>query len=131
MLEQKVKHLGVDRAHAQTVNSVSERVAVEMARGVRRLFGASVGLSTTGYAEPDPDEHVETPFAYVAANVHGRSWAWRIEGGGGGRKEVQAHVAVQAVHNLVASMRALASEDDLSGCLGRLRQAVLEISGGS
>jgi nicotinamide-nucleotide amidase len=130
-LEQKVRHLGVDRSHAQTVNSVSERVAVEMARGVRRLFGASVGLATTGYAEPAPGEQVEAPFAYVAANVHGRAWAWCIEGGGGGRTDVQVRVAVRAVQNLVAAMRALASEGDLSGDLGRLRQAVLEIVGGS
>ena len=46
--EAKVRLLGVDAAHAAEVNAVSERVAGEMVRGAARLFGASIGLGTTG-----------------------------------------------------------------------------------
>jgi len=54
-LDQKVRHLGVDRAGASAVNSVSAAVAEQMARGVCALFGSELGLATTGYAEPfDP-----------------------------------------------------------------------------
>ncbi|WP_404424375.1 CinA family protein [Nibricoccus sp. IMCC34717] len=60
-LAQKVALLGIDRAHAAEVDCVSERVAREMAAGARRLFSAAVGLSTTGYAEPNA--RVATPFA--------------------------------------------------------------------
>ncbi len=50
-LDQKVKHLGVDRAVAAPVNSVSAAVAEQMAQGVCALFGSELGLATTGYAE--------------------------------------------------------------------------------
>src|ERR1044071_5239810 len=55
-LDGKVRHLGVRRAAARRVNSVSAAVAEEMARGVCRLFGSDLGLATTGYAEPSPTE---------------------------------------------------------------------------
>ncbi len=124
MLEQKVKHLGVNRAHAESVNAVSERVAEEMARGVRELFDASVGIATTGYAEPSPADGVAAPFAYVAANVRGRSRVRRVEGGAGGRTAVQDRVAGRALENLLAALRALISEDGLPAELERLRAVV-------
>ena len=51
-IKAKVEILGVDGTHASHVNCVSEQVALQMARGVRRLFGTHVSMSTTGYAEP-------------------------------------------------------------------------------
>ncbi|HEX2101633.1 MAG TPA: CinA family protein [Candidatus Synoicihabitans sp.] len=51
-LAQKVRHLGVDETVAAPVNSVSELVARQMARGARALFGSDFALATTGYAEP-------------------------------------------------------------------------------
>ena len=73
-LEQKVKHLGVDRAVAAPVNSVSAAVAEQMASGVCALFGSELGLATTGYAEPTTG--VPVPFAW---------WALAHELGGGRR----------------------------------------------
>ena len=58
-LDQKVKHLGVDRAVAAPVNSVAAAVAEQMARGVCALFGSELGLATTGYAEPAPGVPVQ------------------------------------------------------------------------
>jgi nicotinamide-nucleotide amidase len=65
-LEQKVRHLKVDRLQAAAVNCVSAGVAEEMARGVGTLFGADVGLATTGYAEPSPPDGVVHPFSWWA-----------------------------------------------------------------
>lgn len=97
----KARLLGVDAAHAEEVNAVSERVAAEMARGAARLFGASIGVATTGYAEPDPARGVPEPFAWVAV-------AWgeepprveRVEGAGLGREAMQAQVAAAALRLL-------------------------------
>ncbi|HQF39340.1 MAG TPA: CinA family protein [Opitutaceae bacterium] len=53
-IEQKVRHLGVDRAEAAPVDCVSAAVAWQMARGACALFGAEVAVATTGYAEAAP-----------------------------------------------------------------------------
>lgn len=65
-LAQKVKLLGVNRAHARSVNCVSQRVAVEMARGAGERFGADLAVATTGYAEPSPADGVKVPAAWWA-----------------------------------------------------------------
>jgi len=62
-LDQKVRHLGVDRASAVAVDCVSDAIARQMARGACALFGSDVGLATTGYAEPSPAAGVTSPFA--------------------------------------------------------------------
>ncbi|MES1168551.1 MAG: CinA family protein, partial [Oleiharenicola lentus] len=74
-LEQKVKLLGVNRAHARTVDCVSQRVAVEMAVGAAKLFGADLAVATTGYAEPAPKRKVRTPHAWWAICHRHRSGA--------------------------------------------------------
>lgn len=61
---QKVRHLGVDPAHAATVNAVSATVAEQMALGACAFFKSSIGLATTGYAEPCPAQGVKEPFAF-------------------------------------------------------------------
>jgi PncC family amidohydrolase len=51
-LKAKMKVLGVKPETIEQYTEVSEQCALEMARGVRALSGASVGVSTTGYAGP-------------------------------------------------------------------------------
>jgi nicotinamide-nucleotide amidase len=65
-LDQKVRHLGVDRAAAAAVNCVSAEVAAQMARGACELFGSDLALATTGYAEPSIEWNVPHPFAWYA-----------------------------------------------------------------
>jgi nicotinamide-nucleotide amidase len=65
-LEQKVRHLGVDRAQASAVNCISEAVAVQMARGACALFDADIAVATTGYAEPSVEWNTPQPFAWWA-----------------------------------------------------------------
>ncbi|MDW3193487.1 MAG: CinA family protein [Cytophagales bacterium] len=69
-LEQKVKFLCVDEFHAQSVNCVSKKVAIEMATHVSRIFGSNIGIGTTGYAEPYPEEEVTIPYCFYALYLH-------------------------------------------------------------
>ena len=69
--EAKMKVLGVKPETIEQYTEVSEQCALEMARGVRALSGADIGVSTTGYAGPTggTEEHpVGTVFI-------GLSWA--------------------------------------------------------
>jgi nicotinamide-nucleotide amidase len=73
-LAEKVKLLGVNRAHARRVNCVSQRVVVEMAQGATQLFGADLAVATTGYAEPSAADGVAVPMAWwaIAHRMRGR-----------------------------------------------------------
>jgi len=64
--DQKVCHLGVERAGAEAVNAVSATVAEQMALGACRFFKSDLGLATTGYAETNPALGVAAPFAFWA-----------------------------------------------------------------
>jgi PncC family amidohydrolase len=48
----KRKLLGVKAPVVRKFGAVSPEVAIQMAQGVRRLFGADVGIATTGIAGP-------------------------------------------------------------------------------
>lgn len=65
-IDQKVTHLGVDRREAERCAAVSGEVARQMALGVCDLFQSAIGLSTTGFAEPDPAAGITTPCAFWA-----------------------------------------------------------------
>lgn len=111
-LEQKVKHLGVDRALAEATKCVSGDVAKQMARGVCGLFSAAVGVATTGFAERSPEDAVDEPFAWWAVAVRdgggrGDFWTWhgRVECPGASRVDAQQMVADAALTELVAVMR--------------------------
>jgi nicotinamide-nucleotide amidase len=62
-IDAKAKFMGVDHAHATSVNAVSERVVEEMTKGSYEAFGSDVGVSTTGFAEPSEDFGVALPYA--------------------------------------------------------------------
>jgi nicotinamide-nucleotide amidase len=109
-LDQKVRHLGVDRAVAAPVNSVSAAVAEQMAAGVCALFGSDLGLATTGYAEPPAG--VPHPFAFWALAHElggGRRTlrSGRVECPGALRVPVQERVAQAVVAELVSYLREL------------------------
>ena len=50
--EMKMKVLGVSEKTLEAFGAVSAETAIEMARGVRKLTGADIGISTTGVAGP-------------------------------------------------------------------------------
>lgn len=110
-LDEKVKLLGVNRAHAKTVDCVSQRVAVEMAAGAAQLFGADIAVATTGYAESAPKKKVRTPHAWWAICHRHRGAAVVLSGlvevPGADRVTVQTRVADAVLAELVRYLREL------------------------
>ncbi|HTU02125.1 MAG TPA: nicotinamide-nucleotide amidohydrolase family protein [Candidatus Sulfotelmatobacter sp.] len=114
-LDEKVRHLGIDRAEARAVNSVSGRVAEQMARGACLLFGADLGVATTGYAEPSAEWRVAEPFGWwgLARVQPGGGFAvasGRVDCPGLSRVDAQERVAGAALDALVAWIRGTAAE---------------------
>lgn len=50
--ESKIQILGVNPETIKTYGAVSEQTAIEMARGVRKISNADIGISTTGIMGP-------------------------------------------------------------------------------
>jgi nicotinamide-nucleotide amidase len=106
-LDEKVRHLGVDRAAARRVNCVSVAVAEQMARGGCTLFGSDLGIATTGYAERSSENDVTDPFAWWAL-AHRRRGKFilvrsgRVECPGATRVDAQRIVAEAVLTELVA-----------------------------
>jgi nicotinamide-nucleotide amidase len=105
-LEQKVRHLGVERAAAAAVNSVSASVAEQMARGACALFGSDLGIGTTGYAEASAEPRVAVPFAWwgLARRLPGgrfETLSGRVDCPGLSRVAVQERVAEEALDALI------------------------------
>lgn len=71
--ELKVSVLGVSAAVLAEQGAVSADTALQMAQGVCRVTGASVGVATTGVAGPDPSEGKPVGTVFVAVAV-GESW---------------------------------------------------------
>ena len=67
-LAAKVILLGVDKREAVRCNCVSAEVAKQMAEGIRKKSGSTIGLATTGYSE----EYLnEKPIVFIAVSVAG------------------------------------------------------------
>jgi len=94
----KVALLGVDEGLVEQHGVVSAECAVAMARGVRRLTGASYALSTTGVAGPDPQEGKPVGTVYVALDgpdeAAGRVLALDLVGD---RPEIQERTCAEAL----------------------------------
>ena len=115
-LEQKVRHLGIDRAGAEAVNCVSATVAEQMARGACALFGSDIGVATTGYAEPSAQWNIDEPFAWwgLARRLPSGSFetlCGRVDCTGLSRVDVQERVAGAALDGLAGWLREPAAAD--------------------
>jgi len=124
-LEQKVRHLGVERTGATMCGCVSAEVAAQMARGAAALFGADAGVATTGFAERNGGLKVSKsegqkseaagavaaePFAFWAVAWRGEGNRWMVRTGrivclGAGRTAAQALIADTALAELLAQLR--------------------------
>lgn len=70
--EAKVNLLGVSWDTLNAHGAVSEETVLEMARGVRKLFNADIGISVSGIAGPTgglPEKPVGTTWLGLAANT--------------------------------------------------------------
>jgi nicotinamide-nucleotide amidase len=67
----KERILGVSRRTLEEFGAVSERTALEMARGARKLASCGASAATTGYAGPEGGQGMAPGSVWVAASVEG------------------------------------------------------------
>lgn len=65
-VDTKASVLGVSQSRLELTGPVDEDVARQMARGARSLFGADIGVSTTGVAGPGPADGFEAGTVHIA-----------------------------------------------------------------
>ncbi len=70
----KVSRLGVKKETLDRFGAVSAETAVEMAEGIARTSGTSIGLSTTGIAGPEGGtDEKPVGLVYIGLSVNGKS----------------------------------------------------------
>ena len=73
--------IGVSHESLEKFGAVSEQVALEMARGVRKAVGADIAVSTTGIAGPDggtPEKPVGTVWVGISSEKGDRAVLLRL-----------------------------------------------------
>lgn len=93
----KVGLLSVDPEVIRSEGAVSEKVALQMAEGARVVFGADMGVSTTGVAGPgggSPEKPVG--LVYVAVSTHGGSSCRKVMSAGA-RDEIKRRSSESAL----------------------------------
>lgn len=104
--EMKEKLLGVSAETLRQHSAVSAETALAMARGVRRLSGAEIGLSVTGVAGPNggtPEKPVGTVFVAVSCNELEKAVALKLGRGYGGERELIRYIACTHAMSLALS----------------------------
>jgi PncC family amidohydrolase len=102
----KIRLLGVDAAGLRAGGAVSEAVALQMAEGARRAFGADVGIGITGIMGPDGGT-LEKPvgLVYIAGVTPERAEVRRFIRGEGDRAGRTRSSSEEALRLLVDLMR--------------------------
>ena len=100
--EIKHKLLGVDNELFAKYGAVSEPVAVQMARGVRKLSGCDLGLSVTGIAGPESDGTGKpVGLAYIAISDKYGERCIEVQKGGSADREYIRYVCASEALNLL------------------------------
>lgn len=97
----KERVLGVRRATLRRHGAVSAETAVEMARGARKVFGATVALSVTGIAGPGGGSDEKPVGLVYAAVAGGRKTRWTVGRFKGGRAHIRRRAADMALELLL------------------------------
>ena len=92
----KHKVAGVPREILEGPGPVSEEAAAALAEGAARVFGADLGLSTTGVAGPEPHDGQPVGTVFVGASFDGRTEVRKIRGYGD-RDNIRALAVTAAV----------------------------------
>lgn len=104
--EIKMNILGVSPDTINTYTEVSEQCAAEMAEGARRISGAHIGLSTTGYASAGagvPCDMVGVVYIGISDKYGTSVYRLQLEGG---RDEVRDQAAEELLSTLLARLEA-------------------------
>lgn len=89
----KISVIGVLPDTIEEVSEVSDRCAAEMAEGARRVFGADIGVSATGYAGPGGGTDANpVGTVFVGVSVRGKTSAYRLYYPGKTRDEIRTLV---------------------------------------
>jgi len=97
----KVRLLGVAPTTLEQYGAVSAETVIEMARGIRQVLSAEVGLAVSGIAGPDggtPEKPVG--LVWIGLSAPGLEQAWHYLWPGD-RLQVKEQTARQALHLLV------------------------------
>ena len=98
--EAKEHLLGVQHNTLYEYGAVSEETVREMARGVRRVLGADIGVAVTGIAGPSgglPDKPVGLAWIALSARDVERAEHYLWKGERGANKEQSAQAALRMV----------------------------------
>lgn len=63
---QKTRHLNIEPIYALQSGYVSQKISLEIAQNVSRLFCSEIGIGITGFAALVPEDGINKLFAYVA-----------------------------------------------------------------
>jgi len=99
--EAKVRLLGVRGETLEKHGAVSRETVLEMARGVRNVFAANVGIAVSGIAGPGggtPDKPVGTVWIGLSTPGVEQAWCYRLEGD---RVQIKEGAAGRALEHLV------------------------------
>ena len=104
--EAKVRLLGVQWETLEEFGAVSEPVALQMARGVRRALAADVGLSVSGIAGPGggtEDKPVGLTWFGLSVPDHEQAWQFIWDGDRIFNKERSAEQGLQLLMEFLRS----------------------------
>ena len=95
--ESKERHLGIPLNEIKKYGAVSSQVAKKMAQGVRKAFGTTFGLSTTGVAGPTGGTK-RSPIGrvFIGLSSGRKTWVWK-EDLKGNRRKIKEKAADKAL----------------------------------
>ena len=99
--EAKVRLLGVRWETLEAHGAVSQKTVLEMARGVRKVLAADVGLAVSGIAGPGggtPEKPVGTTWIGLSAAEYEQAWLNQLQGD---RLQIKERAAEQALQYLL------------------------------
>jgi nicotinamide-nucleotide amidase len=95
--ESKTELLGIPEAYIKRFGAVSPQVARKMTQGVRKAFGTTFGLSTTGVAGPTGGtKRAPVGRVFIGLAKGRKAWVWK-EDLKGSRKEIKKKAAEKAL----------------------------------